>query len=123
MTINVSQRVSQAAWRLAVMLLLAAPAALAQDGDGRDRFVAYGCYQCHGFEGQGGEAVRIAPSAYRFEAFAALVRRPANVMPAFPPEALSDEALRAIYRYLRSVPEPPPTQDIALLRRMGGRGP
>ena len=44
------------------------------------------------------------------------MRRPANEMPAYAPAALSDETLRAIYRYVREVPEPPPAADIALLR-------
>jgi mono/diheme cytochrome c family protein len=44
------------------------------------------------------------------------VRRPANEMPAYAPQALGDDALRAIYAYLRSIPEPPPLADIAILR-------
>jgi mono/diheme cytochrome c family protein len=84
------------------VLTSAAPAA----GD-RELFVRYGCYQCHGYEGQGGEALRIAPSAYPFEAFAAKVRKPANEMPAYAPEVLSDADLQALYRYVRAIPEPP----------------
>jgi len=100
------------------MLALLVPATLVsgQEPGDRELFVAYGCYQCHGFEGQGGAALRIAPSQYPFEAFAALVRRPANEMPAYAPSALSDEQLRAIYRYVRSVPEPPPLESLPLLR-------
>jgi mono/diheme cytochrome c family protein len=72
----------------------------------RELFVRYGCYQCHGYEGQGGEALRIAPSPYPLEAFAAKVRKPANEMPAYAPEVLSDADLQAIYRYVRAIPEP-----------------
>jgi len=100
---------------LLVPATLAAPASGQESGD-REMFVTYGCYQCHGFEGQGGAALRIAPSPYPFEAFAALVRRPANEMPAYPPGALPDEQLRAIYRYVRSIPEPPPLDSLPLLR-------
>jgi ubiquinol-cytochrome c reductase cytochrome c subunit len=103
---------------LALMAVIAAASAQAQSAnDGRALFVANGCYQCHGFVGQGGGAApRIAPTAYPYEAFAGLVRRPANEMPAYAPQALGDEALRAIYAYLRSIPEPPPLADIAILR-------
>jgi ubiquinol-cytochrome c reductase cytochrome c subunit len=102
---------------LALMTLMAAASAHAQSAnDGRALFVANGCYQCHGFVGQGGAAPRIAPTAYPYEAFAGLVRRPANEMPAYAPQALGDDALRAIYAYLRSIPEPPPLVDIAILR-------
>jgi ubiquinol-cytochrome c reductase cytochrome c subunit len=104
--------------RFALMaLLVAAPATYAQPGDaGRALFVANGCYECHGYVGQGGAAPRIAPTVYPYEAFARLVRRPANEMPAYAPQALGDDALRAIYAYLRSIPEPPPLADIAILR-------
>ena len=102
-------------FRLALAFALAAPLAAAQESEDRDRYVAYGCFQCHGYEGQGGAALRIAPSLYPFEAFAAFVRRPANEMPAYPPAQLSDEDLQAIYRYVRSIPSPRPAADIALL--------
>jgi len=91
--------------------------ALAQDGAGRERFESYGCFQCHGYEGQGGASgPRIAPSPYPYAAFEALVRRPANVMPAYSPVVLDDSDLRAIFDYVRSRPEPPPLEDIAALR-------
>lgn len=117
------KRVSARRPGLLLLRLLAAvvPAILSTSAPGqetgeRELFVAYGCYQCHGFEGQGGAALRIAPSPYPFEAFATLVRRPANEMPAYPASALSDEQLRAIYRYVRSIPEPRPLESIPLLR-------
>jgi mono/diheme cytochrome c family protein len=75
--------------------------------DERSPYVANGCYQCHGYAGQGGAGARLARPAYSFEAFAALVRRPANEMPAYAPQVLDDGALRSIYDYLRSLPEPP----------------
>jgi len=84
---------------------LAAPPGAAPTGD-RAVFVSYGCYQCHGYDGQGGEALRITPTPYAFEAFAERVRKPVNEMPAYAPNALSDADLQAIYRYLRSIAEP-----------------
>lgn len=99
---------------------LSASAAHAQPataGDGAALYSAYGCYQCHGYQGQGGVAgPRIAPSRYPYLAFAQLVRRPANVMPAYAPGVLSDATLRAIFDYVRSVAEPPALDDIAALR-------
>ena len=99
----------------AILLLLAVGAANPQDR-GRDLYDANGCYQCHGHAGQGGAAVRIAPSPYPFEAFAQLVRRPANEMPAYAAAVLSDADLQAIYRYVRSMSEPPAVADIPALR-------
>jgi mono/diheme cytochrome c family protein len=90
----------------ATALLALTPAALAEP-DPASPYVANGCYQCHGYAGQGGAGARIARTAYSFEAFAALVRRPANEMPAYAPQVLDDRTLRTIYDYLRSLPEPP----------------
>jgi ubiquinol-cytochrome c reductase cytochrome c subunit len=101
----------------ALTLLVVDTAGSQQPADGEASFVTNGCYQCHGYQGQGGAAgPRIAPTAYPYEAFARLVRRPPNEMPAYAAESLSDETLRAIYGYVRSLPEPPPAPDIALLR-------
>ena len=97
-------------------LVLCHQVTLAQDADeaasaGRALYNANQCWQCHGYEGQGGAAVRLAPTLYPFEAFARLVRH-TNLMPAYSPNVLSDEQLRQIYEYVRSVPEPPALEDI-----------
>ena len=82
---------------------------------GRQLYETYQCWQCHGYEGQGGAATRIAPTVYPFEAFARLVRN-TNLMPAYSPNSLSDAQLRQIYEFVRSRPEPPPLEDIPALR-------
>ena len=103
---------------LAVIVVSSPSLTSAQDSsaEGRVLFDAYGCFQCHGHEGQGGAALRIAPSLYPFEVFSQLVRRPSNEMPAYSPVLLSDDDLQAIYRYVRSMPEPPALADIPMLR-------
>lgn len=88
--------------------------AMAQDvaEQGQALFESHQCWQCHGHQGQGGAAgVRIAPTLYPFEAFAQLVRH-TNLMPAYSPNVLSDENLRLIWEYVRSIPEPPALEDI-----------
>ena len=104
---------------LAVAAMTGSTMAAAQqdtsDPGGRELYTAYQCWQCHGYEGQGGAAVRIAPTAYPFEAFARFTRHP-NLMPAYSPNVLSDDALRRIYEFVRSVPEPPALEDIPALR-------
>jgi ubiquinol-cytochrome c reductase cytochrome c subunit len=93
------------------------PSFAQQDEGGRTLYASNGCFQCHGYEGQGGVAgPRIAPSPYPYVAFSVLVRRPANVMPAYAPSVLSDGDLRAIFDYVRSRPEPPPVRDIPALK-------
>lgn len=104
---------------ISILFLLTLGLALAwsdEPGDerreGRALYVSQQCWQCHGYEGQGGVAgVRIAPTPYPLEAFSRLVRYP-NLMPAYSPRVLSDEQLRLIYAYVRSIPEPPPLEEI-----------
>ncbi len=99
-----------------LLILMCAEVSFAQDADeavsaGRALFTVNQCWQCHGYEGQGGAAVRIAPTLYPFAAFARFVRH-TNLMPAYSPNVLSDDQLRLIYEYVRSVPEPPAVEDI-----------
>lgn len=80
--------------------------------EGLALYLSQQCWQCHGYEGQGGVAgVRIAPTLLPYEAFARLVRF-TNLMPAYSPKVLSDEQLRLIYAYVRSIPQPPPLEEI-----------
>ncbi len=76
----------------------------AQDEVGQRLYESKGCYQCHGYAGQGGVAgPRLAPEPIPIEAFRAIVRKPPNVMPAYSPRVLSDEELKAIYRFVASL--------------------
>src|SRR5438045_9264307 len=102
---------------LAGSALAAQPPALRQDNaapagnaaNGKKIFVAYGCYECHGYEGQGGAGARLAPKpALAFPAFVRYVRRPAQQMPPYIEKVLKDQELADIYSYLLSIPAPPP---------------
>jgi mono/diheme cytochrome c family protein len=75
---------------------------------GRALFATVGCYECHGYAGQGGAAgPHIAAIALPYAAFSAYVRHPAREMPPFTTKALGDADLAAIYAYVRSLPAPP----------------
>ena len=107
---------SRAAWVL-LLWAIGPVAVYSQDSDeavreGRALYESHQCWQCHGYEGQGGAAgVRIAPTLYPIEAFSRLVRH-TIIMPAYSPNVLSDEQLSLIYAYVRSIPEPPPLDEI-----------
>jgi len=83
--------------------------------EGSELYLSYQCWQCHGYEGQGGAAARIASKAYPFDVFARFIRHP-DLMPAYTPGLLSDENLRLIYEYVRSIPVPPLLEDIPELK-------
>jgi len=111
----------------ATVTLLGAAGALfnigvAQDSadEGETLYSDFGCYQCHGYQGQGSQASppvpRIGPTAYPFEAFSVFLRTPPRLMPAYSPNVMSDDQMRALYDYMRSIPEPPAVEDIPALR-------
>jgi mono/diheme cytochrome c family protein len=113
---------------LAGLAVIAAGPALAQAPtptgsaeNGKTAFIKHGCWQCHGFEGQGSTATSagrvIADTQLPFDAFKAYVRDPAGAMPPFHAEILSDSALADIYAYLETRPKPKPAKDIPLLNQ------
>ena len=86
-----------------------APAAPAGNSEaGRKLWVSYGCWQCHGYEGQGGAAgPRLAARNLAYAGFSAYVRRPTNQMPPYTAKVLPDADLAHLYAYLQSRPAPP----------------
>lgn len=83
---------------------------------GKKDFVAMGCYQCHGYQGEGGgNGPRIAPNPLPLAAFREQLRHPRSVMPAYPPGQLSDARLQRIHDYLQSQPQPPSPDSIPAL--------
>ena len=96
----------------------AAPAGNAQNG--KKLFMADGCYECHGRQGQGAAqtgAARIGPPMLSFDGFQSYVRSPRNNMPPYSAKAIPDSELADIYAYLKSIPMPPKGKDIPLLNK------
>lgn len=102
---------------IAASLLFASadvPAASAEKG--KAAFVKHGCWQCHGFDGQGSVAgAKLAPNPIPFAALSAYVRNSNGGMPPYRKAILPDEDLADIYAYLQSLPKAPDAKDIPLL--------
>lgn len=101
---------------------LGSGAALAASAEnGKVAFVKNGCWQCHGYEGQGSSDTSagrvLSDTKLPFDAFKAYVRDPSGGMPPFHVEILSDSDLSDIYAYLQSRPQPRPVSEIPLLRQ------
>lgn len=87
-----------------------------QAKQGLELFKDFGCYQCHGVYGQGGNSgPKLAPDPLPFEAYNVIVRRPPAKMPPYTSKVLSDEQLRSIHFYLQSLEKTPPASEIDLL--------
>ena len=83
-------------------------------------FVADGCYECHGRQGQGSTqtgAARIGPPQRDFDGFKSYIRQPSNQMPPYTSKAVPDKDLADIYAFLKSIPMPPKGKDIPLLNK------
>ncbi|MCU1339499.1 MAG: cytochrome c, mono- and diheme variant family [Bryobacterales bacterium] len=86
--------------------------------NGKKLFSKYGCYECHGTQGQGTTAgARLAPKPIALPALIAYVRRPSGQMPPYTGKVVSDAELSDIRAYLASIPEPTPAKSIPLLNQ------
>ena len=98
--------------------LLSAPAAFAAGSaeKGRLAYVKHGCWQCHGFTGQGGvTGPKLAPNPMPADALAAFVRNTSGGMPPYQKAILPDADLADIHAYLQSLPKAPDYKNIPLL--------
>ena len=106
---------------LFVAIAVVVPAAGA-DGNaenGKRLFLRDGCYECHGYAGQGGrDGARIARIGLDAKGMILYVRRPAGAMPAFSEKVVSDQELIDIHAYLQTLPAPKAAKDIPLLNQL-----
>jgi mono/diheme cytochrome c family protein len=86
--------------------------------NGKRLFLAYGCYECHGYAGQGGSTgARIGPPAISLSAVLRYVRHPTGQMPPYTAKVVSDHDLADIYAYLKTFAPPPGADTIPLLNQ------
>jgi ubiquinol-cytochrome c reductase cytochrome c subunit len=86
--------------------------------NGRKLFVSFGCYQCHGYEAQGGSAgARLAPRPIPYAQVLKYVRHPTGEMPPFTEKVVKDSELADIYAFLRAQPPAPDVDKIPLLKQ------
>jgi mono/diheme cytochrome c family protein len=87
--------------------------------NGKRLFLKNGCYQCHGYGGQGGAAgARLAQTKLTLPAFTAYVRNPRpGGMPPYRPKIMTDQELADVFAYIKTFPEPPPLSSLPLLNQ------
>jgi mono/diheme cytochrome c family protein len=102
---------------LATLATLGSSAALAA-GDaakGKQNFMKYGCWQCHGTVGQGGAGPKLAPEPLPLEAMSSFIRNSNRAMPPYREAVLPNADLEDIHAYLSSIPKPADYKTIPLL--------
>ena len=81
---------------------------------GREVYVKLACYQCHGYEGQGGTSAgpRLGPDPLPAEAMAAFLRVDNGMMPPYTAKLAPDKEVADIVAYLRTVIKPTDIKNI-----------
>jgi mono/diheme cytochrome c family protein len=96
------------------------PASSAQNG--KRLYERDGCWECHGWAGQGGrDGARLADTALTAAQLTRYVRKPTGAMPAYIDKVISDQELADIWAYLKTMPAPKPAKDIPLLNELKGQ--
>jgi mono/diheme cytochrome c family protein len=123
-SLNLMSAVAFVAVLAAPVMAAPAPAPQGDTAKGKAHFERVGCWECHGHQGQGGNAgVRIAdPVPLAWPAFLAWVRTTSGDMPPFTEKVLPNQDLVDIYAYLQSVPKAPDYKNIPLLAQQLGPG-
>ena len=84
---------------------------------GKQNFMKYGCWQCHGTIGQGSpvSGPKLAPDPIPLEAMSSFIRSSRRAMPPYRVEVLPEDDLADIHAYLSSIPKAADYKTIPLL--------
>ncbi len=87
---------------------------------GKDYFIKYTCYGCHGFSAQNGPGRnRLNPMTMTVTGFIGAVRAPGSTqMPTYSAKVISDQQLADIWTYVKTLPNAPAAKDIPLLQQI-----
>jgi mono/diheme cytochrome c family protein len=112
-------RVVLAAVAAGAVALASGSAFAADAAKGKAAFMKYGCWQCHGTEGQGSAITSagkvLAPDPLPLESFSAFVRTTNRAMPPYSEAILPNEDLADMHAYLSTIPKPKDAKNIPLL--------
>jgi mono/diheme cytochrome c family protein len=86
--------------------------------NGKKLFENKACYQCHGWQGQGGFAgARLSQTKLNLQGFRNIIRNPPpSLMPPYRAAVLSDAEVADLFAFVQSIPQPQPVANIPLLK-------
>jgi mono/diheme cytochrome c family protein len=104
--------------RAAFLFATALNAQSPNTANGKRLFEAKACYQCHGWQGQGGLAgARLAQTKLTLEGFRSILRNPPpSQMPPYRATVLTDAEVADLFAYIQSFPPPKSADSIPLLK-------
>ena len=101
----------------------AAAATAGNVDNGKKLYNSVGCWQCHGYSGQGGGGAKIAPDPTPLPAFTRYIRAPKGQMPPYSAKVLKDSDLADIHAFLKTIPKSPDAKSIPLLNQEASAAP
>jgi mono/diheme cytochrome c family protein len=72
---------------------------------GKDLFMKFNCYACHGFSGQNGSGARLVPMKLTQQAFTDFVHKGRGGMPPYSAKVIPDAQLADVYAYIKTLPD------------------
>ena len=116
-----ARRVMLALAAFAAAMVLGNAAGFAASAEkGKDAYMKYGCWQCHGTVGQGSAATsqgKVLAPPLPYETFSAFVRSTNRAMPPYSEKVLPNDDMADIHAYLSSIPKSPDYKNIPLLNQ------
>jgi mono/diheme cytochrome c family protein len=86
---------------------------------GKQLYLEYSCYACHGYNAQTGNGQRLLPPRLTEQVFKLYIRAPRTPqMPAYSTKLISDAEAADIYAYILSLPREPDLKDVPLLNQL-----
>ena len=97
----------------------AAPAGNVENG--AKHFMTDGCYQCHGYGGNGASLTgpKLSQTGLPFDAFLMQLRNPSSEMPPYEAKVMPEQTAADIYAFVKSLPGSPKAADVPLIMNMG----
>ncbi len=100
-------------------ILLAGAATAQNNNQGKDLYMKFNCYACHGFSGQNGSGARLVPMKMTETAFNDVVRKGRRGMPAYSEKVLPPAQLGEVYGYIKTLPDKSrPAQSLPVLQEI-----
>jgi mono/diheme cytochrome c family protein len=98
------------------------PASTGNAENGKKLFLRDGCWECHGYAGQGGrDGARLAETALTSNQFTRYIRRPTGAMPAYIEKVLADTEAADIWAYVKTLTGPKTAKEVPLLTELKGQ--
>src|SRR6266850_7088713 len=87
--------------------------------NGKELYLKYSCYACHGYTAQTGNGARLVSTKLNQQGFTNYIRNPrTNGMPTYTTKVVPDQQAADLFAYIKTFKEPPAAKDIPLLNQL-----